>query len=551
MPHVRILVRYGGAWDEGRRKYEGGVLKGIVVPKEITHKDLQYELYDLAEVDPTKFDIKIRCIYEIKGEKEDPPFELSNDRDLKFYILSENPLEVPLYLSFEPTSNRSMKVLNKDYNSVFGSNQVQNLNIHPPIGMDTLDENEVDIGEVQVGLCDNMIGTNSAIWESYESYHSKDDTFTWESVEMYNELFDIPEQRDASTKDCKGKGKVDYRQAKSWVVGELIKSKFKGPDRIYKPLALCELAPLDQTVQIVNEESQLETTKKQVEIQKNDEAVTLVEKEPVTVPDKDEQEKPIKRRKLCKIENKKVQDEDEQGNPPTTSTQIISESTKPVLDVEIREVDTYNSMWQVDPKLWKEYLQWKRSRKTTHEQRKVVSTTRKKDFFRQLEENTWVHGDLGINKPDCIVWNHIFDTHLVTPDNKKAEWTDPTAHLTIWTEKDVEYYFNTAVGDYDQIPGWEDVKYVISCINIKEHWLAIVADMRKCKIYVFDSMPNYVEQKLVDEVLQMPTRCIASLAIAIGVNLHSDHFTYGPWPIRRSKATLQKRVFIGLWNFLF
>ncbi|KAL0533913.1 hypothetical protein IC582_028188 [Cucumis melo] len=177
--------------------------------------------------------------------------------------------------------------------------------------MDTLDENEVDIGEVRVSLCDNMIGTNSAIWKSYESYHSKDDTFTWESVEMYNELFDIPEQRDAPTKDCKGKGKVDYnsssrklktkgsgwseesstseelnvlfvryidnkcgwrlravrlkdsnifkikkyvkvhscsveflnrdhRQAKSWVVGELIKSKFKGPGRIYKPRDIIE-----------------------------------------------------------------------------------------------------------------------------------------------------------------------------------------------------------------------------------------------------------------------------------------------------------------------
>ncbi|KAA0041180.1 Ulp1-like peptidase [Cucumis melo var. makuwa] len=298
---------------------------------------------------------------------------------------------------------------------------------------------------------------------------------------------------------------------------------------VSQPLALCELAPLDQTVQIVNEESQL------VEIKKNDEAVTLVEKEPVTVPDKDEQEKPIKRRKLCKIANKEVQDEDEQGNPPTTSAQIISESTTPVPDVEIREVDTYNPMWKVDPKLWKEYLQWKRSRKTTHEQRKVVSTTRKKDFFRQLEENTWVHGDV-----NCIVWNHIFDTHLVTPDNTKAEWTDPIAHLTIWTEKDVEYYFNTAVGDYNDIPGWGDVNYVITCINIKEHWLAIAADMRKCRIYVFDSMPNYVEQKLVDKALQMPARCIPSLAIAIGVNLHSDHFTYGPWPIRRSKATLQK-----------
>ncbi|KAL0549618.1 hypothetical protein IC582_014104 [Cucumis melo] len=101
---------------------------------------------------------------------------------------------------------------------------------------------------------------------------------------------------------------------------------------VSQPLALCELAPLDQTVQIVNEESQLETTKKQVEIKKNDEVVTLVEKEPVTVPDKDEQEKPIKRRKLCKIANKEVQDEDEQGNPPTTSAQIISESTTPVPD---------------------------------------------------------------------------------------------------------------------------------------------------------------------------------------------------------------------------
>ncbi|KAA0045019.1 Ulp1-like peptidase [Cucumis melo var. makuwa] len=261
-----------------------------------------------------------------------------------------------------------------------------------------------------------------------------------------------------------------------------------------QPLALYELAPLDQTV---HKESQL------VEIQKNDEAVTLVQNELVTVLDKDEHEKQIKRRKLCKIENKKVEDEDEQGNPPTTSAQIISESKTPVPDVEIREVDRYNPMWQVDPKLWKEYLQWKRSRKTTHEQRKVVSTTRKKDFFRQLEENTWVHGDnkmlhlkhlckrsfrilhssflLGINKPDCIVWNHIFDTHLVTPDNTKAEWTDPTAHVTIWTEKDVEYYFNTAVGDYNHIPGWGDVNYVITCINIKEHWLTIVADMRNAR----------------------------------------------------------------------
>ncbi|TYK18649.1 MuDRA-like transposase [Cucumis melo var. makuwa] len=133
---------------------------------------------------------------------------------------------------------------------------------------------------------------------------------------------------------------------------------------VSQPLGLCEMAPLDQTVQIhevppsisiVKEESQLETTKQQVEIQKNDEAVTFVEQEQVTVPDKDEQQKPIKRRKLCKMANKKVPDEDEQVKPPTTSTKIILESTIPIPDVKIRDVDIYNPMWQVDPKLWKAY----------------------------------------------------------------------------------------------------------------------------------------------------------------------------------------------------
>ncbi|TYK28845.1 Ulp1-like peptidase [Cucumis melo var. makuwa] len=321
-----------------------------------------------------------------------------------------------------------------------------------------------------------------------------DDTITTQLLELY----EMKQMLERLLQECGSDISIDSRDADLLMTirdisDNLIAKSQKEKDLpqmittlplVCQPLALCEMAPLDQTVQIVNKESQLETTKQQVEIRKNDEAVTLVEKELVTVPDKDEQEKPIKRRKLCKIANKKVPDEDEQGNSPTTSTKIISESTIPVPDVEIRET--------------------------------------------------------GINKPDCIVWNHIFDTHLVTPDNNKAEWTDPTAHLTIWTEKDLEYYFNTTVGDYEQIPGWGDVNYVISCINIKEHWLAIVADMRKCKIYVFDSMPNYVEQKLVDEALQMPARCIASLAIAIEVNLHSDHFTYGPWPVHRSKATLQK-----------
>ncbi|KAL4018200.1 hypothetical protein IC575_021790 [Cucumis melo] len=205
-----------------------------------------------------------------------------------------------------------------------------------------------------------------------------DDTITKQSLELY----EMKQMLERLVQECGSDISIDGRDADLLMTIRDISDSLS--DKIQKET---DLPQMITTLPI-------ETTKKQVEIKKNDEAVTLVEKEPVTVPDKDEQEKPIKRRKLCKIENKKVQDEDEQGNPPTTSTQIISESTKPVPYVEIREVDTYNPMWQVDPKLWKEYLQWKRSRKTTHELRKVVSTTRKKDFFRQLEENTWVHGDV-------------------------------------------------------------------------------------------------------------------------------------------------------------
>ncbi|KAA0036144.1 Ulp1-like peptidase [Cucumis melo var. makuwa] len=143
-----------------------------------------------------------------------------------------------------------------------------------------------------------------------------------------------------------------------------------------------------------------------------------------------------------------------------------------------------------------------------------------------------------INKPHCIIWLLLFDTHVLTADNKKAKWIDTTTHLNLWTEEDLEYYFNTALGDFQDKQGWGDVNYVIGCINIREHWLAIAADMRKCKTYVFDSMPKYVEKKLVDEALEMLARCVPLLAIAIGMNLHSKRFKYSPWLVVRSNTTL-------------
>ncbi|KAA0065891.1 Ulp1-like peptidase [Cucumis melo var. makuwa] len=72
------------------------------------------------------------------------------------------------------------------------------------------------------------------------------------------------------------------------------------------------------------------------------------------------------------------------------------------------------------------------------------------------------------------------------PDNKEAKWTDTTTHLPLWSEPDLDYYFTSAIGAIEDKVGWADVNYLIGCINIKEHWMAVAADMKKCKIYEFD-----------------------------------------------------------------
>ena len=145
-----------------------------------------------------------------------------------------------------------------------------------------------------------------------------------------------------------------------------------------------------------------------------------------------------------------------------------------------------------------------------------------------------------INK-EPVIRQRLFDNHLLAADNKEAKWTNTTTHLALWSELDLDYYFTLAIGAIEDNVGWADVNYVIGCINIKKkHWMAVAVDMKKCKIYVFDSMPNYVEKRLVDEAVAIPARCIPSLAIAIGILVQRKRFKYGPWPVIRSNTTLQK-----------
>ena len=88
-----------------------------------------------------------------------------------------------------------------------------------------------------------------------------------------------------------------------------------------------------------------------------------------------------------------------------------------------------------------------------------------------------------INKEPTIN-QRLFEDCVLTPDNKEVKRTNTTARIALWSENDLDYYFNSDIGEIPDKVGWAGANYVIGCINIKEHWMAIAADMKKYKIYM-------------------------------------------------------------------
>ncbi|TYK23461.1 MuDRA-like transposase [Cucumis melo var. makuwa] len=526
MTHVRILVHYGGAWDEGRRKCEGGVLKGIVVSKEITHKDLQDELYDLVEVDSTKFDIKIRCIYEIKGEKEAPPFELSNDRDLKFYILSENPLEVPLYLSFEPTSNQSKKVLNKYYNSVSGSNQVQNLNLHPPIGMDTLHDNEVDIGEVQVGLCDNMIGTwpQETVWAYEVLSTASEHLATRNSKGLIPRILrwnctQAPFYKVLQKNIFNNKNLSTQQKA-------FMESRIRGDDNMQMED--------DESVRNINnnDTNTLDHAMNNKSLEQSDSSPQLSpqREQSQTVADQSEMH-PITNKKRCR--SKKSNDKEQQSHSKSykklkKEIKEVRKDLSTLTSIVCRMDDTIRkkSLKLSEMKQMLERLVQESGSDISIDGRDTDLLMTIKDISDNLNAKSQKEKDLPVVITTLPLVSQPLALCEMAPLDQTVQIHEVPPSISIvneesqleTTKQQVEIHKNdeavtlvekepVIVPDKDEEQKsikrrklWRgDVNFVIGCINIKEHWLAIAADMRKCKIYVFNSMPNYVEQKLVDQ----------------------------------------------------
>ena len=93
----------------------------------------------------------------------------------------------------------------------------------------------------------------------------------------------------------------------------------------------------------------------------------------------------MKRRKLCKIANKKVSDQDQQVNPPTTSTEIISKPTILVPDVEIRDIISLASGW----KIMEGILRMEKIKKNNSWRKETSLHNQKERFFSKSLKKTY------------------------------------------------------------------------------------------------------------------------------------------------------------------
>lgn len=78
--------------------------------------------------------------------------------------------------------------------------------------------------------------------------------------------------------------------------------------------------------------------------------------------------------------------------PPTgvvRSVQLV-----PVPEFPTRTIRSYDPLFPVPDVLWASYRKWRSNPKMKDEERTVVYTFRTKDFFRTLEKNTWILGDV-------------------------------------------------------------------------------------------------------------------------------------------------------------
>ncbi|XP_038880853.1 uncharacterized protein LOC120072537 [Benincasa hispida] len=106
MALLHIIVRFGGDWDESRRNYVGGHMKGLKVRNDITVSELVSMMHQRLNTDPDMFDIHIKYYCNLLVPA--PPINIVDDEDLNFFLEGNEASRMPLFVSITPCESHGV-----------------------------------------------------------------------------------------------------------------------------------------------------------------------------------------------------------------------------------------------------------------------------------------------------------------------------------------------------------------------------------------------------------------------------------------------------------
>ncbi|CAB4263504.1 unnamed protein product [Prunus armeniaca] len=99
MSRLTILISYGGSWVHST--YTNGKTKAVLVPEKITLENLRNKVYDITNLDPNKYEITMKVIYD--STKNAWPVDIVDDDDVKIFITESilSSYKIPLCITLK------------------------------------------------------------------------------------------------------------------------------------------------------------------------------------------------------------------------------------------------------------------------------------------------------------------------------------------------------------------------------------------------------------------------------------------------------------------
>ncbi|TXG74307.1 hypothetical protein EZV62_002886 [Acer yangbiense] len=130
MDKVRFVALYGGEWSNsgGKFKYQYGMYKVILVPRETSYESLLDIVSRLVETNPSESSIKMKFIF--NSPEVLPPIEVLNDDDVQVFLCENSDVNTRTSLCvtierksgiISNTQGPDNELVNEDFANVFES----------------------------------------------------------------------------------------------------------------------------------------------------------------------------------------------------------------------------------------------------------------------------------------------------------------------------------------------------------------------------------------------------------------------------------------------